>query len=246
MGRSGFTCIRFTLCSCNILAWLAGCGILGIGIWLHVAYGGYATMLPAYNALSADSLCIIAGVVTFAIAFFGCCGSWFQNRCLLILYFTMVALIFSLEVTVGTLAFVYRESLADTLKAQFSKGIEKNYMQPNEEGFTLAWDHIQRELKCCGVTEPADWYKIDAWSNDERVPDSCCRSIVANKTDCGVDVSPISIYEKGCYDKLHVWVIERLHVVGIIILVFAFVQLFGLVASMLIYCTLKQRRKSYT
>lgn len=58
-----------------------------------------------------------------------------------------MALIFSLEVTVGTLAFVYQDSLKDTLKTEFVAGIRKNYLMPNEEGFTTAWDHIQREVR---------------------------------------------------------------------------------------------------
>lgn len=240
MGHSGFTCIRFTLCTCNVLAWLAGCGILGVGIWLNLAYGGYATILPAYSSLSADSLCIIAGVVTFAISFFGCCGSWFRNRCLLLMYFTLVTLTFSLEVTVGTLAFVYRESLTDTLRKQFTVGIQKNYQQPGEQGFTVTWDHIQTELKCCGVVESSDWYKIDAWPKEDRVPDSCCHNSTYEH-DCGKNLK--NIYEKGCFEKIRVWVIEQLHVVGIIVLVFAFIQLFGLVASMLIYCTLRRQSR---
>ncbi|GAB6033175.1 hypothetical protein CHUAL_012781 [Chamberlinius hualienensis] len=248
MGRSGYTCIRFTLCFCNLLAWLAGCGILGVGIWLHVAYGGYATVLPSYAALSADSLCIIAGVVTFAIAFFGCCGSWFQSRILLLLYFAIVGLVFALEVTVGSLAFVYRENLTDELRRELTRGIQVNYGHADEQGFTAAWDHIQTELECCGVSGPKDWYYISAWEKMERLPDSCCKDIAeTNRTGCGFNITSASNYDKGCFDKVHVWVIERLHLIGIVVLVFAFIQLFGLVASMLIYCTIRQRkrRKSY-
>lgn len=244
MGRSGYTCIRFTLCSCNVLAWLAGCGILGVGIWLHVAYGGYATILPAYSSLSADSLCIIAGVVTFAVAFFGCCGSWFQSRVLLLLYFVIVGLIFAFEVTVGTLAFVYRENVTEELKLELTKGIQKNYFQKNEEGFTGTWDYVQTQLECCGVSGPKDWYYIDAWEKIERLPDSCCKDIVTNnRSDCGRNITSAFNHDKGCFDKVHVWVIERLHIFGIVVLVLAFIQLFGLVASMLVYCTIRQRKR---
>nr|CAD7441906.1 unnamed protein product [Timema bartmani] len=63
---------------------LAGCGVLGVGVWLRLAYSGYAALLPQYSMFSADSLCIAVGVIVFVIAFFGCCGSWFQSRCMLI------------------------------------------------------------------------------------------------------------------------------------------------------------------
>jgi hypothetical protein len=63
---------------------LSGCALLGAGLWLRLAYNGYAALLPQYSMLSADSLCIAVGVTMFVVAFFGCCGAWFQNRCMLV------------------------------------------------------------------------------------------------------------------------------------------------------------------
>lgn len=63
---------------------LCACGILGAGLWLRLAYSGYTTLVPHYSFASADSLLLAAGCVTFVIAFFGCCGAWFQSRCMLI------------------------------------------------------------------------------------------------------------------------------------------------------------------
>jgi len=68
----------------DFLFQLCGCGILGVGIWLRLSYAGYAQLLPRYSMISADSLCIAVGVIVFIVAFFGCCGSWFQSRCMLI------------------------------------------------------------------------------------------------------------------------------------------------------------------
>lgn len=84
MSRTGYTCIRHVFCSLNVLIWLCACGILGAGLWLRLAYSGYATLVPQYSFASADSLLLAAGCVTFVIAFFGCCGAWFQSRCMLI------------------------------------------------------------------------------------------------------------------------------------------------------------------
>jgi tetraspanin-9 len=58
--------------------------MLGVGVWLRLSYAGYAQLLPKYSMISADSICIAVGVVVFVVAFFGCCGSWFQSRCMLI------------------------------------------------------------------------------------------------------------------------------------------------------------------
>jgi tetraspanin-9 len=64
---------------------LSGCGLLGAGLWLRLAYEGYTALLPQQSVLSADNLLIGIGVAMFVVAFFGCCGSWFQSRCMLVM-----------------------------------------------------------------------------------------------------------------------------------------------------------------
>lgn len=154
-------------------------------------------------------------------------------------------LIFAMQLTVGTLTFVYKDDVGDTLQKELLTGLKKNYAQEDEKGFTEAWDHIQTNFECCGVNSPSDWYKIDVWSNVDRVPASCCKKELMNITECVEDVSFTHIHVKGCYERLKIWIIERLHIAGLIILAFAFIQLFGLISSMLLFCTLRQRRKPY-
>lgn len=84
MGNGGYTFIRRAFCWINLIFWLCGCAFLGIGLWLRFSHEGYATLLPQHAALSADSLLITVGVMSFVVAFFGCCGSWFESRFLLI------------------------------------------------------------------------------------------------------------------------------------------------------------------
>lgn len=245
MKRTGYSFIRITFCTLNVIVWLAGCTILGVGIWLYLAYGGYATLLPSYSAFSADSLCIATGVITFVIAFLGCCGSWFQNRCLLVSYFLLVMLMFSFEFTAGTLAYIYKDNLSEMLKEEFRDGVRKHYRASDEQGFTDSWDHIQQEFRCCGVINYTDWFHNTIWPKQQWVPDSCCNQDVDNRTGCGRLKLGIAshIYQKGCLDRLHIWFLERMHIFGLIVLVFSFVQLFGLISSMLICCTLRQRRR---
>jgi len=50
-----------------------------------LAYEGYTALLPQQSVLSADNLLIGIGVAMFVVAFFGCCGSWFQSRCMLVM-----------------------------------------------------------------------------------------------------------------------------------------------------------------
>ena len=70
--------------SCAFLLQLIGCALLGVGIWLHLSKGAYASMAPSFNFLSVTAVCIAAGAVMLVVAFFGCCGAIMENQCLLL------------------------------------------------------------------------------------------------------------------------------------------------------------------
>lgn len=244
MGRSGYTCVRHVFCTLNVIMWLSGCGLLGVGIWLRLAYEGYTTLLPQYAAVSADSMLIAAGVIVFVIAFFGCCGAWFQSRCMLITYFSLVIFMFVVEFVFATLAFVFREHLSHSLRQELLTGIRDHYNSTPPNSLEKIWDHIHNEFHCCGVTSYEDWFDIGAWRGEKFVPDSCCLPQV-NITDCGRNGTADIWYDKGCAEQVQMWFVERLHLVGVIGLVVAFFQLFGLISSMLLFCTVRHKRSTH-
>ncbi|KAK8750319.1 hypothetical protein OTU49_014777, partial [Cherax quadricarinatus] len=245
-GRTGYTCVRHTLCVLNTFMWVVGCSMLGAGIWLRLAYGGYASLLHQYSAVSADSLCLAAGVITFVLAFCGCCGSWFQSGCMLVTYFSLVVVVFTLQLVAGTLAFVFRGEVSATLVGELQAGIRRSFNDTAEDAVALTWNHLQTQFHCCGVEGPDDWFKITAWPHEEWVPRTCCLTKYMNSPDCGKTGERDHWYNAGCFMQVKMWFIERLHIVGIIGLVFAFVQLFGMIASMLLFCTLGHKRRSHT
>ncbi|XP_013792103.1 tetraspanin-9-like isoform X2 [Limulus polyphemus] len=244
MGRSGYTCVRRTLCWLNLFFWIIGCGILGVGVWLHLAYGGFAKLLPTYRVLSADSLCMAAGVLIFLVGFLGCCGSWFETKCLLVVYFIIVVLVFLLEFTAGTLGFAYRKHIRETLQEELKVGIKDKYTINNDAGLKNTWDQIQLKFDCCGVKEYTDWHKIAAWPEKEWVPQSCCLAEFRKNSTCGKTRDIYMWHQQGCYMKIHMWLMERLYIMGIICMAFAFIQLFGLISAMLLICTVEDKRKS--
>lgn len=241
--RTGYTCVRHTLCVINLLFWILGCGILGVGLWLRFGHQGYGTLFPAYQILSADQICIATGALVFLVAFLGCCGSWFQSKCLLGAYFALVVLIFILEFIVGTLGFVYRKEVGELLQRELKAGLQDDY-QPNGS-IAETWDQIQQAFSCCGVYGHGDWYQIPAWPDEARVPVSCCLpeyQFALNDT-CATSGDSTQWHNWGCYRKLHMWLMERLYVVGMVCMAFAFIQLFGLIAALLVVCTRNEKRR---
>lgn len=260
MTRSGYTCIRYLFCWMNVLLWVTACGLLGIGVWLRISYEGYITLLPQHALLSADSLAIGIGAAVFVVAFLGCCGSWCQSRFLLILYFSLVVLTFLAEFLLGSAAFLFRSGIGHTLKEELRDGITHHYnanytvlsggaaggattaLSTNANSLPILWDKIQSQLACCGVVNYEDWFMIDAWPQEKRVPDSCCVTPVAR---CGLTTGggATAWWQRGCADQISLYMGQRLHVIGVVGLVFAFLQLFGLICSMLLFCTIKYRRR---
>lgn len=63
---------------------LCGCGLLGVGIWLSVSQGNFATFSPSFPSLSAANLVIAFGTVIMVTGFLGCLGAIKENKCLLL------------------------------------------------------------------------------------------------------------------------------------------------------------------
>ncbi|KAK7085563.1 Tetraspanin-9, partial [Halocaridina rubra] len=132
---------------------IVGCSMLGAGIWLRLAYGGYASLLHQYAAISADSLCLATGIITFVLAFCGCCGSWFQSRCMLITYFSLVVIVFALQLVAGTLAFAFRAEVSSTLISELQAGIRRSFNDTTENAVAITWNHLQSKFKIVAETE---------------------------------------------------------------------------------------------
>ena len=60
--------------SFNLIFFIGGCGILGLGIWLKVEKEDYME-LTSFNFVSTANIAIAVGVIIVLVAFLGCCGA---------------------------------------------------------------------------------------------------------------------------------------------------------------------------
>lgn len=63
---------------------LGGCGILGVGVWLSVTQGNFATLSSSLPSLSAANLLIAVGTIIMVIGCLGCVGAVKESRSLLL------------------------------------------------------------------------------------------------------------------------------------------------------------------
>lgn len=73
-----------SLCISVLPLQLGGCGILGVGVWLSVTQGNFATLSSSLPSLSAANLLIAVGAIIMVIGCLGCVGAVKESRPLLL------------------------------------------------------------------------------------------------------------------------------------------------------------------
>ncbi|KAK7891819.1 hypothetical protein WMY93_023782 [Mugilogobius chulae] len=134
---------------------LGGCGLLGVGVWLSVSQGSFATLSPSFPSLSAANLIITLGTVVMITGFLGCLGAIKENKCLLLSFFIVLLIILFAELVLLILFFVYTEKVSENAKKDLKEGLVL-YNTDNNVGLRDAWNAIQGEWRCCGVMGHTD------------------------------------------------------------------------------------------
>ncbi|KAM3832519.1 LOW QUALITY PROTEIN: tetraspanin-9 [Vipera latastei] len=239
MARGCLCCLKYLLFLFNLLFWLCGCGLLGVGIWLSVSQGNFATFSPSFPSLSAANLVIAIGTVVMVTAFLGCLGAIKENKCLLLSFFVVLLIILLAELILLILFFVYMDKVSESAKEDLKEGL-KLYNTENNVGLKNAWNIIQAEMRCCGVTDYRDWYPV---LGDNVVPDRCC---MENSQDCGRNSNNTSlVWKTGCYEKVMTWFEDNKHIPGAVGMCLLIIQILGMAFSMTLFQQIHRTGKKY-
>lgn len=147
---AGYKCLKVTFIVFNAIFWLLGCGVLGVGVWLQIDKGGYAQLLQDYSAFTAAVLCIVAGSVMVIFGVVGCCGAFLESRCMLIVYFFALVIVFLLEIVAGIIGFIRRKEISGAVRTRLLKNIHSEYdgNGSDDEGkYGRVWDLFQQEVR---------------------------------------------------------------------------------------------------
>uniref|UniRef100_A0A8C7MWQ8 Tetraspanin-9 n=2 Tax=Oncorhynchus kisutch TaxID=8019 RepID=A0A8C7MWQ8_ONCKI len=208
MARGCLCCLKYTMFLFNLIFWLCGCGLLGVGIWLSVSQGSFATFSPSFPSLSAANLVIAIGAIVMVTGFLGCLGAIKENKCLLLSFFIVLLIILLAELILLILFFVYSDKVSENAKQDLKDGLSL-YNTDNNVGLRNAWNIIQAEWKCCGVVGYTDWHEA---LKEKVVPDRCCQE---HYQECGRN-STNMFWTRGCYEKVEEWLDDNKHLMGTI------------------------------
>nr|XP_046193927.1 tetraspanin-11-like isoform X1 [Oncorhynchus gorbuscha]XP_046193928.1 tetraspanin-11-like isoform X1 [Oncorhynchus gorbuscha] len=243
-------CLKYLLFVFNVLFWVGGAAVMGVGIWTLIDKSDYLSLLASSTFAVSAYILILAGALVMVTGFLGCCAVIREQRSCLSTYFCCLLLIFLIELVAGVLAYVYYQRLSEELKQHLNETMTENYAQPGKEAITLAVDRLQQDFKCCGSNNSFDWlhsvYMTSAVSEGRVVPDSCCKTITSL---CGRRDHPSNIYktEGGCITKLEQFLADHLLIIGAVGIGVACLQLAGaMLTACFIYLLYKEEEEDFS
>ncbi|XP_073170506.1 tetraspanin-11 isoform X3 [Lepidochelys kempii] len=196
---------------------VGGAAVMAVGIWTLVEKSDYLNILASSTFAVSACILIFAGGLVMITGFLGFCAIIREQRSCLSAYFSMLLLIFLIELVAGVLAYVYYQRLSQVLKQHLTRTLTENYALPGKTHITHSVDRLQQDFKCCGSNSSDDWqhsiYILSVESSGRVVPDSCCKTVTFK---CGKRDHPSNIYkvEGGCITKLEQFLADHLLIMG--------------------------------
>ncbi|XP_050296301.1 23 kDa integral membrane protein-like [Anthonomus grandis grandis] len=187
-------CFRFILFVLNLIFAIAGVGLIGGGIGIHLYFKYYKEAVPS-AAKAFSNFPIIAGVgggAIFIIALLGCCGAWKRSVCCLHTYGILLIIIFlaCLASTIYTWVLVKdKKGLKIEIEKRLTNYFDKYYTSGETREIV---DLIQTSFHCCGLRSPAYW--------GAKIPESCYPN--ANRKE--------TCYETGCLGPFQDWIMKSM------------------------------------
>ncbi|KYO37491.1 CD63 antigen [Alligator mississippiensis] len=234
--ESGMKCVKCLVFFFNLLFWVCGIALVGLGIYVQVMLNKSLTM---HNlSASGPAIVIIAvGVVIFFISFFGCCGAWKESYCMVTTFAVLLTLIFLVEIAAAIAGYVFKDKLRKTLEDELWREMH-NYT--NDKLAKEAMDELQKQYMCCGANNYTDWETIPGFKENRTVPLSCCRTNATAK--CNEHPTSATIYTEGCLKTMEAWMKKHIVVVAAVALGIAFFEILGIAFAC---CLMKGIRSGY-
>ncbi|XP_053194736.1 tetraspanin 35 [Scomber japonicus] len=247
MGCFGF--LKVMMFIFNGIIFLAGAAILGVGIWVKVDSGSILSFLgkiedaPAElnQVLNVGYLLIAIGLLLLVIGFLGCCGAVRESRCMLMLFFIIVLVVFIAEVAGAVVILVFRP-LADELFKKFGtaavKNIQKDYGKNPD--ITGLWNTTMTTLKCCGFYNATDFVGSPYYEDhNSQYPPQCCSTM--NNNPCNQTMIDSGMGVTGCFPMIKRLIDDNAIVIVGVALGIAALEICAMVVSMTLYCRIKSR-----
>ncbi|CAK9298951.1 unnamed protein product [Gordionus sp. m RMFG-2023] len=243
----GPKCSKILLIIFNVVFWIAGAGMLALGIYIVVAKEKQV-YLDLLDLTSNDPLLkygayllIGSGCFIILVGFLGCCGAVQENKCMLGMYFLLLLVILAAQITIGVLAAVYRSEIKAKVNTKMRENIARLYgADDGKNTLSKSMDYLHVLATCCGIYGPGD-FKNTPWAAANpswKHPQTCCVMqkrdiddfVIADIPKCRAQ-TPGYYYSKGCWESIKSWVNNQSIILISVGLGIAFLEIFGMILS---------------
>ncbi|XP_003220266.2 tetraspanin-1 isoform X2 [Anolis carolinensis] len=235
---SCFTFLKVMMVLFNLAIVIGGGVLLGIGIWVSVDSSSFLNMFGPLSSsvlqfVNVGYLLIAIGAVLFLLGFLGCCGAQKESKCLLMTFFSIVLIIFIVEVAAAVVALVYT-SLAETILQGTVTQLLKNEYGKSAD-ITTVWNATMKDLKCCGLSNYTDFDNSYYMSQKHEYPSYCCEKDPCNEAEAEKSSVP------GCFPQLLSEIRKNAGVVGGVAAGICALEIAAMAVAMYIYCRLDEK-----
>ncbi|XP_059846834.1 tetraspanin-1-like [Hypanus sabinus] len=225
--------LKMAMFAVNFIIFVGGAAIMGVGIWIKVDGGSFFAVLEHMSSslkvvANVGYLCIALGAFLMVIGFLGCCGAMKENKCMLMIFFLVILVIFlaQLVAVVVILAFSGLADIFMSYIAMWLKDFFKNDYGKIQE-LTDIFDALMLQFKCCGISGHTDFLNSYFLNTTGKFPKACCSNMIT----C---ILPGTA--QGCYQVLLNFLKNNTVILGIIALVIAVLEMGAMASSMIMYC----------
>uniref|UniRef100_H3AZH9 Tetraspanin n=2 Tax=Latimeria chalumnae TaxID=7897 RepID=H3AZH9_LATCH len=237
------TCLKYLMFLFNFLIFVGGICLLAVGIWVVTNPDGFQNIVTANPLLYTGAYIILSvGGILAVLGFLGFWGAIRENKCLLILFFLLILVIFIVELVGAILALAFRKQIK---KEYFVFELQKSYKGDNStDALTKTWNTIMIAFNCCGALGPEDF------GNGSRfyelypgivVPDACCKrdnpvfsGKILDQAQC-LQKHTDYINSQGCFNTIAKVLKKFIHIVGGISLGVLLIEMFAMLLALCLY-----------
>ncbi|XP_006899043.1 PREDICTED: tetraspanin-1 [Elephantulus edwardii] len=234
-----FSFLKTMMILFNLIIFLSGAALLAVGIWVSVDGPSFLKIFgpmssSAVQFVNVGYFLIAAGAVLLALGFLGCYGAQSENKCALMMFFSILLIIFIAEVAAAVVALVYTAMAENFLTAVVVPAIKKDYGQ--QKDFSQVWNITMENLKCCGFNNYTDFEDSPYFKENHAFPPPCCNHTVSEPCS-KMDAEKYEV--QGCFKQLLHDIRTNAATVGGVAAGIGALELAAMIVSMYLYCNLK-------
>ncbi|NXI32859.1 TSN1 protein, partial [Sterrhoptilus dennistouni] len=234
-----FTFIKVMMILFNLVIFLSGGTLLGVGIWVKVDGESFVDIFGALSSsilqvVNVGYLFIVIGAILLVVGFLGCYGAQKESKCLLMMFFSVVLIIFIAEVAAAVLALVFT-GLAETLLTGLVTPLLKEKYGPDPD-FTKIWNITMTEVHCCGLNNYTDFNNSYYYETHGSYPEQCCDM----KEPCNSTLAA-QLAVEGCFNQILKEIRTNAAVAGGVAAGIAALEIAAMAVSMYLYCRLDEK-----